>query len=239
MKGKLTLAQIRVILILVAVMFIVLTYFFVYQTNMDKAADFDKRTADTDERIAYLESLQPKVTDLEVFTSLYVDDIGDFIQSFPVKITQQKSVYLIYRLMINTGIDIESITPGEQAPFYFKGEITEGTEASDKDQEEPLSEITVVDMDQMIGSTATYTINFSGTTKQVYKALDWITENKEKLSVGDVNLSFDRSSGKLTGSIGVNFYSMLGNGVPYKEVDISEFPLGVNNVFGDFSKDKE
>ena len=36
MKGKLTLAQIRVILILVAVMLIVLTYFFVYQTNMDK-----------------------------------------------------------------------------------------------------------------------------------------------------------------------------------------------------------
>lgn len=239
MKGKLTLAQIRVILILVAVMLIVLTYFLVYQTNMDKAADFDKRTADTNERIAYLESLQPKVTNLEVFTSLYVDDIGDFIQSFPVKITQQKSVYLIYRLMINTGIDIESITPGEQAPFYFKGEITEGTEASDKDQEEPLSEITVVDMDQMIGSNATYTINFSGTTKQVYKALDWITENKEKLSVGDVNLAFDKSSGKLAGSIGVNFYSMLGNGVPYKEVDISEFSLGVDNVFGDFSKDKE
>ena len=75
MKGKLTLAQIRVILILVAVMLIVATYFLVYQTNMDKAADFDKRTADTNERIAYLESLQPKVTDLEVFTSLYTNDI--------------------------------------------------------------------------------------------------------------------------------------------------------------------
>ena len=102
-----------------------------------------------------------------------------------------------------------------------------------------MSEITVVDMDQMIGSTATYTINFSGTTKQVYKALDWITENKEKLSVGDVNLAFDRSSGKLAGSIGIHFYSMLGNGVPYKELDVSEFTFGVDNVFGDFSKDKE
>lgn len=120
MKGKLTLAQIRVILILVAVMLIVLTYFLVYQTNMDKAADFDKRTADTNERVAYLESLQPKVTDLEVFTSLYVDDIEDFIQSFPVKITQQKSVYLIYRLMINTGIDIESITPGNRCRSIIK-----------------------------------------------------------------------------------------------------------------------
>ena len=123
MKGKLTLAQIRVILILVAVMLIVATYFLVYQTNMDKAADFDKRTADTNERIAYLESLQPKVTDLEVFTSLYTDDIEDFIQSFPVKITQQKSVYLIYRLMINTGIDIESIRQENSSRSIIKGRL--------------------------------------------------------------------------------------------------------------------
>lgn len=239
MKGKLTLAQIRVIFILVAVMLIVLTYFFVYQTNMDKAADFDKRTADTNERIAYLESLQPKVTDLEVFTSLYADDMKDFIESFPVKITQQKSLYLIYRLMINTGIDITSIAPGEQMPFYYKGDITDAAATPEQEAEaKAMSEITVVELNEMIGSTAAYTISFSGSTKQVYKALDWITDNKEKLSVGDVSVSFDRSSGKLTGSIGVNFYSMLGNGTPYKEVDVSEFSFGVDNVFGDFSKDK-
>ncbi|MCM1246600.1 MAG: hypothetical protein NC293_13235 [Roseburia sp.] len=239
MKGKLTLTQIRVILILVAILLIVLTYFFIYQTNMDKVSDFEKKTAEANERITYLESLQPQVTDLEIFTSLYVDDIDDFIQSFPVKITQQKSIYLIYRLMINTGIDIESISEGTPAPFYYKGQVLgQGISAPEGEEEtEAISEIAVVDMDQMIGSSATYTINFSGSIKQVFKALDWITENKEKLSVGDVSVQFDSSTGKLTGSMGINFYCMLGNGVPYKDPDISEFNYGKDNIFGEFSKD--
>lgn len=238
MKGKLTLTQIRVILILVAILFIVLTYFFIYQTNMDKVSDYEKKTEEVNERISYLESLQPLVTDLEIFTSLYVDDIDDFIQSFPVKITEQKSLYLLYRLIINTGIDVESITKGTPAPFYYKGQVlTAGTQVPQEEIDaEPIAEISVVDMDQMIGSSATYTINFSGTVKQVYKALDWVTKSKEKLSVGIVSLQFDSSTGKLSGSMGINFYCMLGNGVPYKDPDMSEFNYGRDNIFGTFEK---
>ncbi len=41
MKGKLTLAQIRVILLLAAILLIVLTYFLIFQKNMERAADLD------------------------------------------------------------------------------------------------------------------------------------------------------------------------------------------------------
>ena len=62
--------------------------------------------------------------------------------------------------------------------------------------------------------------------------LSGITENDEKMSVGDVNIQFDKSTGKLAGTIVVNFYAMLGNGVAYKEPDTTGFTYGVNNVFG-------
>ena len=52
------------------------------------------------------------------------------------------------------------------------------------------------------------------------------------MSVGDVNIQFDKSTGKLAGTIVVNFYAMLGNGVAYKEPDTTGFAYGVNNVFG-------
>lgn len=238
MNGKLTLAQIRVILLLGAVLLIALTYFLVFQANMDQANDYVAKTNKEKERIQYLTGLQVEVNNLDTFTSRFEGQVEEFIQSFPVKLTQQKSVYLIYRLMINSGIDIESITPGNQVPFYYKGQVLGSTgdqEQAQKDAETTqMSEISVVDMEEMIGSTAAYSINVSGNTKQIYKALDWITENKEKLSVGPVNLQFDNSTGKLTGSIGVNFYCMLGNGVPYKEPDTSVFSYGVDNVFGEF-----
>lgn len=56
------------------------------------------------------------------------------------------------------------------------------------------------------------------------------------MSVGNVNLQFDSSSGQLKGSIGITFYCMLGNGVPYKDPDMSAFTYGMDKIFGEFSK---
>lgn len=245
MKGKLTLTQMRVILLLAAILLIVLTYFLIFQTNMDKAREFDDKTKKEKERIEYLTDLENKANDLDIYTSLYTGEIDEFIKSFPVKLTQQRSLYLIYRMMIDTGIDIESVTAGTAVPFYYKGNLlSSGGDQSAAQQEteaegtETLSEISVVDMEEMIGSTAQYTINMSGSTKQVYDALDWIRNNKEKMSVGDVSLQFDSSTGKLKGSISANFYCMLGNGVPYKDPGIDSFTFGVDNVFGEFSSSR-
>ena len=243
MKGKVTLAQIRVILLLAAVLLIVLTYFLVFQKNMDKAADYDNMTRKEQERISYLTGLQSKADNLDIYTSLYTSDIDPFIQSFPVKLTQQKSIYLIYNMMVESGITVESVVPGNVTPFYYKGQVLDSASAQNQAQvnvdgqgEETLSEITVVSMDQMIGSKATYTINMAGETKDIFKALDWIRDNKEKMSVGNVNVQFDSSTGQLKGSIAVTFYCMLGNGVPYKDPDTSIFTYGMDKIFGEFSK---
>ena len=243
MKGKVTLAQIRVILLLAAVLLIVLTYFLVFQKNMDKAADYDNMTRKEQERISYLTGLQSKADDLDIYTSLYTSDIDPFIQSFPVKLTQQKSIYIIYNMMVESGITVESVVPGNVTPFYYKGQVLDSASAQNQAQvnvdgqgEETLSEITVVSMDQMIGSKATYTINMAGETKDIFKALDWIRDNKEKMSVGNVNVQFDSSTGQLKGSIAVTFYCMLGNGVPYKDPDTSIFTYGMDKIFGEFSK---
>ncbi len=239
MNGKLTLTQIRVIFILVAVALVAVTYFFIFQANLDKASKFDASTQELKKEENRLRALQTDVTNLETVTSLYADEVDDYIQSFPVKLTQQKSLSLIYRLMINSGVEIENISPGNPVPFYFKGDVLTSSssqaqaDTESEEGEEELSEITVVDMSEMIGSTAKYTISVKGTTKEIYKAIDWITEkSSEKLSLGNVSLQYDSSTGELTGSIEINFYCMLGNGVPYKEPDTSEFSYGLDNVFG-------
>ena len=242
MKGKMTLAQIRVILLLAAVLLIVITYFLVFQKNMDQAADYDNMTRKEQERISYLTGLQSQADDLDIYTSLYTSYIDPFIQSFPVKLTQQKSIYLIYNMMVESGVTVESVVPGNVTPFYYKGQVLDSASAQnqaqvnvDGQEAETLSEITVVSMDQMIGSKVTYTVNLAGETKGIFKALDWIRDNKEKMSVGNVNVQFDSSTGQLKGSIGITFYCMLGNGVPYKDPDTSIFTYGMDKIFGEFS----
>ncbi len=239
MGGKFSLAQMRIMLILGAVLLLLLTYFLVFQRNMDAAATYDTKTQKANSEIGRLEALQTQVTDLEIFNSRYEEQMMDYSKSFPVKLTQEKAIYMVYRMMIQSGVEVQSMTLGNQVPFYYKGELL--TSASKQEQaqkeydKEPMSELIVKDsMEEMVGSMSVSSVNITGTTKQIYKALDWITESKEKLSIGDVDLQFDSTTGKLTGTLGVNFYCMLGNGVPYKAPDISSFSFGVDNVFGSF-----
>lgn len=238
MKGKLTLTQIRVILLLAAIFMIVLTYFLIFQRNMDLASEYDTKTEKEIERFEYLTSLESTVADLDTYTSLYTGYIEPFQKSFPVKLTQQKCLSLIYRMKLDTGIDVESVTAGNVVPFYYKGKVlTSDGDQSQAQKEaaeaEPMSEIVTVELEEMIGSEANYTINVAGSTKEIYAALDWIRDNDERLSVGSVNVQFDSSTGKLKGSIGVHFYALLGNGVPYKDPEIED-KYGMENIFGEF-----
>ena len=123
MGGKLTLTQMRVILLAGAVLLLVLAYFLGFQPNMDSASEYQVKTETAEKHIKELEALKSDVKNLEIFTSLYNDEIKDYINSFPVKMTQQKSVYLLYRMMINTEVDVTSITPGTESPFYYKGNV--------------------------------------------------------------------------------------------------------------------
>lgn len=240
MNGKLTLAQIRILLILGAVVLLAGTYFLVFQKNMNEAKTYETETQKLTEEITKIESLQPKITDMEIYNSRYEDEMLEYAKSFPVKLTRQKAIYMLYRLQTQSGVEIQSINVGNEFPFYYKGRLltttTEQEEARAENEAEPMSELLVMDsMDEMVGSMASYEINVTGTTEQIYKAFDWITENEEKLSIGDVNIAFDSSTGKLNGTIGVNFYCMLGNGVPYKEPDTSSFAIGVDgDIFGTF-----
>lgn len=240
MNGKLTLAQMRILLILGAVVLLAGTYFLVFQKNMNEAKNYETETKKLTEEITKIESLQPKITDMEIYNSRYEDEMLEYAKSFPVKLTRQKAVYMLYRLQVQSGVEIQSINVGNEFPFYYKGRLltttTEQEEARAENEEAPMSELIVMDsMDEMVGSMASYEINLTGTSEQIYKAFDWITENEEKLSIGDVNLAFDGSTGKLNGTIGVNFYCMLGNGVPYKEPDTSAYTFGVDgDIFGTF-----
>jgi hypothetical protein len=84
----------------------------------------------------------------------------------------------------------------------------------------------------MVGKCTSYELSVSGTLKQIKKALDWVSENKEHMSVTNIALTYDSSNGKLSGSLTVNFYAMNGNGVPYKEPNIQGITIGSGNIFG-------
>jgi len=59
------------------------------------------------------------------------------------------------------------------------------------------------------------------------------------MTVWNVNLSYDASTGKLSGNITIAFNELNGNGKPYEEPDVSDISVGIdemNKMFGTAKK---
>ena len=146
-----------------------------------------------------------------------------------------------------SGVRLRAIRPQADKTFFKDGKfiVTTGTgddaEQSTESEETTLSDVEKnpekkVSVMKMVGKASPYEIELTGTKKQILKAIDWVAKNEEPMSVVSINLTFDNSTGKLSGTILVHFFSLNGNGKAYVEPDISGIILGNEDVFGTFKK---
>lgn len=245
MRRGLTTNQKRLIFILSGVLVFLLTFILLFQRNMEKVTKLKTENITLSGKVDLLSNLQIRVNEMKKTTEQKQQEIEKYTQEYPCKITQQKVISKLYYMMTDSGMDLTSIKPGAEQIFFKDGQFLElSQEESSNTTEAQNTEISEVEknpevkvpLNQMVGKVTSYEVGVSGTRKQILKAFDWISENPEQMSLSAVSLSFDTSTGKLTGTIMVNFYCLNGNGVPYEEPDISSIVLGNEDVFGTFKK---
>lgn len=243
-----TINQKKAILIISGILLLVCTFFFIWQPNSDKILQMEKETAQYESQINFLSTLQVRVNQLKDVAADYQKQTKAFTDTFPSKMTQPKAIYNVYQMMKSTGIRVTAISPGEEQVFLRDGvasgmladdeNAAAASAASDSTATAPDSEDiekfpeTEVTINRMVGKVTSYQLSISGSLKQVNAALDWIADNKEKMSVSDISLTFDSATGKLSGSLNVNYFALNGNGKTFTEPDIHDITIGTKNIFG-------
>lgn len=245
MRKGLTTLQKRLIFIFSGVLIFLLTFFLVFQRNMDEVTKLETENIKLSGQVHLLSELQTRVNQMKQTTEQFQQNIEKNIKAYPCKITQQRVISKLYEMMMDSGVELTSIKPGAEQTFFKDGKFLTLSEEDNTNtgqaQDTKISEVEKnpekkVPFNQMVGKVTSYEIELNGTRKQIMKALDWISQNPEQMSLSTINLSFDASTGKLTGAVTVNFYCLNGNGVPYEEPDISSIILGNKDVFGTFKK---
>lgn len=221
------------------------TFFFVFQKNQEKIKKMDSDTNEKKSQVEYLSNLQILVNEMKQTTEKAQQETLTNTQKYPCKMTQQKAISNIYNLSVAGGVRLRAIRPTAERTFYKDGkfmqlsdeENSEETEGEDTElsevEKKPEQKVSVM---EMVGKVSSYEVELTGTRKQILKAFDWVSGNREPMSISAINLTFDNSTGKLTGTIALNFFSLNGNGKPYVEPDISSIVLGNKDVFGTFKK---
>lgn len=239
-----TTKQKRIVLILAGVLILLVTFFLVFQKNMEKIQALKLENVELSGQVDFLSQLQIRVDEMKLTSEQKLQETEAYTRDFPCKMTQQKVISSLYRLWVDSGMELRSIKPGSEQVFFKGGEFlslssdgfSSGEAQNTETSEAELNPEVKVPINEMVGKVTSYDLDVTGTRKQILNAFDWLSDNKEHMSLSKISLSFDSSTGKLSGSLSVNFYCMNGNGVPYEEPDISGIIIGNEDVFGTFKK---
>ena len=244
--SNLSIAAKKAILIGAGVVVLLCAFFFIFQRNQDTVTDLENQTRQLRNQVNYLSQLQIQVNELQETSEEHQKATDQYTKEFPCTMTQQKAIYNVYLMMAKSGIRVTAIKPSEAVTFLREGQFISAEEQKKASEDEtgasvspsgieatPEEQTTV---DKMVGKYSSYEIEMTGTMKQIMKALDWVSDNKEHMATTAVNFNYDSTSGKLTGTINVFFFELNGNGVPYKEPDVKGISIGTDSIFGVLKK---
>lgn len=84
----------------------------------------------------------------------------------------------------------------------------------------------------MTGLLSQISINFQISEADFIKLVEYIDNYSERVSIDSTSLSYDSTTGELTGSMTINRYALTGTGKVYNGPDIGNISIGTDNLFG-------
>lgn len=129
-------------------------------------------------------------------------------------------------------------TMSEQANTQTQEQIDniEGTDSQAEADLQNTSDAAVADQSSDSQIPVLYrtqvTLQFNGTYAGLKKAVLYVADQSGRMTLDNVNASYDTSTGNLTGTIIVNIFSMTGTDRTYTEPDAGSVAYGTANIFG-------
>ena len=84
------------------------------------------------------------------------------------------------------------------------------------------------------GMKSTVSISFKTTYEGLKKTIDFVNESSRRMTIGELNTTYDTATGNLTGSMTINMYMLTGSGVEktYEPPAMDDIKTGRDNIFG-------
>lgn len=230
----------KVIIIAAGILVLLLAIFLVFRPNLEKKAEMKEEIKKIDNEITYLKGLEEICAELRVDSDKLLAETQEIEQNFSASMPQEKALYEIHKLVKETGISISSITPQADVTIFTGGNATApyGSEVAATDEmteeAEESSEDGARKLNEMVGKSSPYQLQISGTERQIMMAINWFDNHEEYIAISGLSLSFDASTGKLSGTMDAHFFSLEGNGKAEELINIPGVTLGNPKIFGTF-----
>ena len=243
-----------------------LGWFFGYRPQMEEAANIEAANKPLEERLSNLLELAGSRDFYISETESAQNKINEYVSKFPSDVKEENGIVLAQNIENSLGMQISNVgiatkefvasidgsteeeiaeqneTMSEQANSQTREQIDEieGTDSKAAEELQNAADITAALADSTSQTPVLYrtqdTLEFTGTYANLKDVVAYLAEQTGRLTIDNMNASYDTSTGYLTGSIVVNMFSMTGTGNTYTEPDAGQVAYGTSNLFGTLEK---
>lgn len=243
-----------------------LGWFFGYRPQMEEAANIEAANKPLEERLSNLLELAGNRDFYISETENAQNKINEYVSKFPSDVKEENGIVLAQNIENSLGMQISNVgiatkefvasidgsteeeiaeqneTMSEQANSQTREQIDEieGTDSKAAEELQNASDIAAAQADSTSQTPVLYrtqdTLEFTGTYANLKDVVAYLAEQTGRLTIDNMNASYDTSTGYLTGSIVVNMFSMTGTGNIYTEPDAGQVAYGTSNLFGTLEK---
>lgn len=228
----------KLMFILGTILVLALSYFFVFSPNQKKA---DEVKTLNKEKKAYVTELDGKIANeptkrAEITT--FRNDRETILAKFPGGMTHEKAIKILADLEKDTDIFSSQVALAVNNIFFNQAEARTNNVVQVKNENiASTSSVAVVGVAEetypdIVGYKTVLTLSFNCQAEELTKALDFINGYEDKMSVEDITVGFDETTGGLIGTMNLCMFAVEGVDNEYEEPTTEGVDLGVVNIFG-------
>ena len=244
----------KLLIILAGVAILALTYFLIFIPQSNKRDSLKSENMNLKSQYNQLSALAAKADDYTEKTKDMSDAMQQVYDNFPSYLQIENGIMDAVAIEKSTNTNITELTVGSPTAIDVNNPTGEaGTDSSSgSSSDSGTTDSSNADNSQSSqtadGSTSSSSAKSTVTGYQLYDVstvmafkteyhglkamLGEVIGSSQKKTISTLNVSFDDSTGKLTGEMLVDSYFLYGLDKPYEAPYIPAVPHGTNNLFG-------
>ncbi len=246
---KVSKRDVYILLILVGVLVVVAAYFLVYQPNMESAEALEAENLQLQQRIADLSGKMENKDSYVEETAAMNEEMDAILKQFPVDVREEDGVLLAINQELIAPMVIDSVGITASEPTVLpdaededvdhtyeideieeyeaqEGIADEAEQAADAEAGGAAGEAPYVLMQRSV--TMNYLVSYDGLKRGIKN----ISAQDNRMSIDNLTVSYDESTGLLNGTTVVDMYCIPGQDKEYVQPNFSSVLLGSDNIFG-------
>lgn len=207
-KIKITENDLRLLILLGALLLLAASYFLIYTPNLAKMENVRTTNEAKAEQVKKLQGMLLKKQEETERMEEMKKNIEDIKACFPAMLTEEKAIYIMEQMEMASGIRVDSLSFNMENPYFMGDGVA------------------------IAGMQSQVSASFKGASyEEIKKAVEFINDYDDRMTIENLSCSYNEESNDLSGSLNINLYAMQGIGKVYEPPVILGIPKGLKNIF--------